>query len=109
MDQKLPAPAGTDERRMRTLSSIFELTADLLRVEDISALLQRIAEAVEDQFGFDRVSLSIFNASSGIFLDSELFLFIKSVTRTLTTLLEVFKALRAHTSASLPFPKERNT
>lgn len=69
MDQKLPAPAGTDERRMRTLSSIFELTADLLRVEDISGLLQRIAESVKDQFGFDRVSLSILDLNKGIFTD----------------------------------------
>jgi len=54
---------------MRTLSSIFDLTAELLHVEDISALLKRIAESVKDQFGFERVSISILDEEKGIFTD----------------------------------------
>lgn len=57
---------------MRTLSSIFELTADLLRVEDISGLLQRIVESVMDQFGFERVSISIFDVQRGVFTNHAL-------------------------------------
>jgi len=54
---------------MRTLSSIFDVTAELLHVEDISALLKRIAESVKDQFGFERVSISILDEDRGIFTD----------------------------------------
>jgi signal transduction histidine kinase/uncharacterized protein YigA (DUF484 family) len=54
---------------MRTLSSIFELTAELLHVEDISALLKRIAESVKDQFGFERVSIAILDEDREIFTD----------------------------------------
>ena len=54
---------------MRTLSSIFDLTAELLHVEDISALLKRIAESVKVQFGFERVSISILDEDREIFTD----------------------------------------
>jgi signal transduction histidine kinase/uncharacterized protein YigA (DUF484 family) len=57
---------------MRTLTSIFELTAELLHVEDISALLKRIAESVRDQFGFDRVSISILDEDREIFTNHAL-------------------------------------
>jgi len=60
---------SAEERRMRTLSNIFDVTAELLHVEDISALLKRIAESVKDQFGFERVSISILDEDRGIFTD----------------------------------------
>ena len=57
---------------MRTLSSIFDLTAELLHVEDISALLKRIVESVKDQFGFERVSISILDEDREMFTDHAL-------------------------------------
>jgi signal transduction histidine kinase/uncharacterized protein YigA (DUF484 family) len=60
---------SAEERRMRTLSSIFDLTAELLYVEDVSALLKKIAESVKDQFGFGRVAISILDEEKGIFTD----------------------------------------
>ncbi len=61
--------AGADVRRAKSLSRIFDLTAELLHVEDISALLKRIAESVREQFGFDRVSISILDEERGVFTD----------------------------------------
>jgi signal transduction histidine kinase/uncharacterized protein YigA (DUF484 family) len=60
---------SAEERRMKTLSSIFDMTAGLLHVEDISGLLKRIAESVKDQFGFERVSISILDEEKGVFAD----------------------------------------
>lgn len=69
-----PAPqVGTvSERRMRTLSSIVELTTDLLHVEDMGTFLQKIIETVRDQFGFERVNISIADMAKGIFTDHAL-------------------------------------
>ena len=64
--------SSAEERRMRTLSSIFDLTAELLHVEDISALLKRIVESVKDQFGFERVSISILDEDREMFTDHAL-------------------------------------
>ena len=66
------AQSSAEERRMRTLSSIFDLTAELLHVEDISALLKRIVESVKDQFGFERVSISILDEDREMFTDHAL-------------------------------------
>lgn len=60
---------SVDQRRARTLSRTFELTAELLHVEDIGALLKRIAESIREQFGFDRVSISILDEERGVFTD----------------------------------------
>ncbi len=57
------------DRRMQSLSRCFELTTGLLNVEDISALLQRIAESVKEIFGFRLVSISILDDARGIFTD----------------------------------------
>lgn len=67
----VPAPAA-DERRMRTLSRTFELTTELLYVEDISGLLKRIAESVKDEFRFERVSISILDEDKNMFTDHAL-------------------------------------
>ena len=60
---------SVDQRRARTLSRTFELTAELLHVEDIGTLLKRIAESIREQFGFDRVSISILDEERGVFTD----------------------------------------
>ena len=75
MTQADPPTVGTSdatERRLRTLSSIVELTTDLLHVEDMSTFLRRIVETVRNQFGFDRVSISIADDTRGIFTDHAL-------------------------------------
>jgi signal transduction histidine kinase/uncharacterized protein YigA (DUF484 family) len=54
---------------MRSLSRCFELTTELLDVEDIGALLQRIAESVKEIFGFRLVSISILDDTIGVFAD----------------------------------------
>ena len=75
MTQATPPPSGpvdATERRLRTLSSIVELTTDLLHVEDMSTFLQRVVETVRSQFGFDRVSISIADVARGIFTDHAL-------------------------------------
>ncbi|MGQ9588240.1 MAG: GAF domain-containing sensor histidine kinase [Thermoplasmata archaeon] len=60
------------EKRMKSLARIYELTANLLNVEDTTAFLQRIAESVRELFGFDRVSISIADDARGIFTDHAL-------------------------------------
>ncbi len=69
-----PDPASSDatERRLRTLSSIVELTTDLLHVEDMSVFLQKTIETVREQFGFERANISIADAAKGIFTDHAL-------------------------------------
>ncbi len=52
---------------MKTLSLIFDLTAELLHVEDIGGLLTKVSEMVRDQFGFERVSISILDEDKGVF------------------------------------------
>lgn len=59
-------------RRTESLSRIFELTKDLLSVEDVSAFLRRTSEAVRELFGFDRVSISIMDEARGVFRDHAL-------------------------------------
>jgi len=68
-------PSGqalSPDKRMKSLSRIYELTANLLNVEDMSAFLQKIAESVRELFGFDRVSISIADDARGIFTDHAL-------------------------------------
>ncbi len=60
------------DRRVQTLSKIYELTTELLRVEDVSVFLKRTAESVRSQFGFDRVSISIMDEIRGVFTDHAL-------------------------------------
>lgn len=60
---------GLSERRTESLSRIFELTRDLLSVEDVSVFLRRTAETVRELFGFDRVSISTMDEIRGIFTD----------------------------------------
>lgn len=62
-------PANLTDRRMQSLSRCFELTTELLNVENIGALLQRIAESVKGIFGFRLVSISILDEGRGIFTD----------------------------------------
>jgi len=64
-----PSQGDSLDRYYRSLAQIHALTIDLLDVEDISALLQRIAESVRETFGFGRVSLSILDSSKGVFTD----------------------------------------
>ncbi|MCU0852764.1 MAG: HAMP domain-containing histidine kinase [Thermoplasmata archaeon] len=67
-----PSPPSGEvdtNRRIRTLSKIFELTTELLHVEDMAIFHKRIAEAVKDQFGFGRVSISVADPGRGIFTD----------------------------------------
>ncbi len=67
------APALKDQdKRMGTLSRIFDITTSLLNVEDIGILLQRIVETVREQFGFDRVSISIIDNKKKVFADHAL-------------------------------------
>ena len=56
-------------RRIKTLSKIFELTTELLHVEDMGIFHKRIAEAVREQFGFGRVSISVADPAQGVFTD----------------------------------------
>lgn len=55
--------------RVKSLSRTFELSIDLLNVEDIAKFLQRIAESVKEIFKFQRVSISILDDEKGIFTD----------------------------------------
>jgi signal transduction histidine kinase/uncharacterized protein YigA (DUF484 family) len=64
-----PSQGQNVDRYYHSLARIHELTIDLLDVEDISALLQRIAESVRETFGFGRVSLSILDSHKGVFTD----------------------------------------
>jgi len=65
----LSKPTDLTNRRMQSLSRCFELTTELLNVEDISAPLQRIAESVKEIFGFRLASISILDDAGGIFTD----------------------------------------
>jgi len=61
--------AGPSDRRTESLSRIFELTRDLLSVEDVGSFLRRTAETVRELFGFDRVSISTMDEIRGVFTD----------------------------------------
>lgn len=65
----LSKPTDLTDRKMQSLTRCFELTTELLNIEDISALLQRIAESVREIFGFRLVSISILDDARGIFTD----------------------------------------
>lgn len=58
--------------RAESLSRIFELTKELMRVEDVSAFLRRTAETVRELFGFDRVSIATMDEIRGVFTDHAL-------------------------------------
>ena len=62
-------PADAQDTRLRSLSRIYELTSELLHVEQMDVFLTSIAKAVSDIFGFDRVSISILDDERGIFTD----------------------------------------
>ena len=67
-----PTPSvskDTQEKRLRTLSRIHELTSQLMHVEHMEVFLTSIAKAVSEIFGFDRVSISILDDEKGIFTD----------------------------------------
>jgi signal transduction histidine kinase/uncharacterized protein YigA (DUF484 family) len=49
----------TTDRRTKSLARIYELTSGLMNVEDMSAMLTRIAESVKELFGFSLVGISI--------------------------------------------------
>ncbi len=70
--KRLHVPMKDQDKRMRTLSRIFDITTSLLNVEDIGVLLQRIVETVREQFGFDRVSISIIDNKNKMFTDHAL-------------------------------------
>ncbi|MBN1678177.1 MAG: hypothetical protein JW880_06520 [Candidatus Thermoplasmatota archaeon] len=63
---------GSLDRRTESLSRIFELTRDLLKVEDVSVFLCRTAETVREIFGFDRVAISTMDETKGVFTDHAL-------------------------------------
>ncbi|MBE0518955.1 MAG: HAMP domain-containing histidine kinase [Thermoplasmata archaeon] len=71
-DEKAAFPLKVQDKRMRTLSRIFDITTSLLNVEDIGVLLQRIVETVRGQFEFDRVSISIIDNKNKMFTDHAL-------------------------------------
>ena len=67
-----PAPSLSSEvqdKRLRSLSRIYELTSELLHVEHMDVFLTSIANAVSEIFGFDRVSISILDDERGFFTD----------------------------------------
>ncbi len=55
--------------RMHSLSRTFELSIELLHVEDITAFLQRIAESVREIFKFQRVGIAILDDERALFTD----------------------------------------
>jgi signal transduction histidine kinase/uncharacterized protein YigA (DUF484 family) len=57
------------DQRARSLARIYELTTDLLDVQDISAFLERVAESVRELFGFSLVGISIVDDARGVFTD----------------------------------------
>jgi len=56
-------------QRARSLARIYELTTDLLDVQDISTFLVRVAESVKELFGFSLVSISIVDDVRELFTD----------------------------------------
>jgi signal transduction histidine kinase/uncharacterized protein YigA (DUF484 family) len=62
-------PNYKTDRRVDSLARTFELSVELLHVEDITAFLQRIAESVREIFRFQRVSISILDDERGLFSD----------------------------------------
>jgi signal transduction histidine kinase/uncharacterized protein YigA (DUF484 family) len=67
-----PAPSvskDNQDKRLRSLSRIYELTSELLHVEHMDVFLTSIVKSVSDIFGFDRVSISVLNEEEGIFTD----------------------------------------
>lgn len=58
--------------RERSLERLHALTTGLLDIEDIGIFLQRIAESVQELFGFGRVSISIIDLERGVFTDHAL-------------------------------------
>lgn len=71
MSETPTPPSGEMDygRRIQTLSKIFELTTELLHVEDMAIFHKRIAETVKEQFGFGRVSISVADPAQGVFTD----------------------------------------
>lgn len=57
------------DRRVDSLARTFELSVELLHIEDITAFLQRIAESVKEIFKFQSVSISILDDERGLFTD----------------------------------------
>jgi len=57
------------EKRLRTLSRIHELTSESLHVEHMDVFLTSIAKSVSEIFGFDRASISILDDEKGLFTD----------------------------------------
>lgn len=57
------------ERRMKSLSRIYELTTGLLDIEDVGTLLRQIADSVKELFEFQKVSISILDPAQGHFSD----------------------------------------
>lgn len=55
--------------RVHSLSRTFELSVELLHVEDITAFLRRITESVKEIFKFQRVSIAILDDEQGLFTD----------------------------------------
>jgi len=55
--------------RVHSLSRTFELSVELLHVEDITAFLRRITESVKEIFKFQRVSIAILDDERGLFTD----------------------------------------
>lgn len=83
--------AGYSDRRAESLSRIFELTKDLLRVEDVSVFLRRTAETVRELFQFDRVSISTMDEIRGLFADHALAGYPKEVEAEITSSPEAFE------------------
>ena len=66
----LPSGAALpQEQRMQSLARIFDLTTNLLNIENVSTFLTNTAESVRELFGFDRVSISIIDQTRGLFTD----------------------------------------
>jgi len=53
--------------REKSLSRIFELSRDLLRVDDVSVFLGKISETVSELFSFERVSILAMDETRGVF------------------------------------------
>ncbi len=57
------------DTRVQSLSRTYELSVELLHVEDISVFLQRIAETVKEIFKFENVGIAILDDERGLFTD----------------------------------------
>lgn len=65
-------PTLSFEKRTECLMRLHELTIELMNVERIGTLLQRIVESVVELFAFERASISVRDSIRGVFTDHAL-------------------------------------